>query len=342
MSRKLSDSTMLRQRANNDYTIGWICAITTEYVAARAFLDETHDGPEYVSPHDNNDYTLGRIGKHNVVIAVLPDGEYGIGFAAAVARDMLSSFPNVRIGLMVGIGGGAPSRKHDIRLGDVVVSAPRDGKGGVFQYDFGKTIQDQSFHATGFLNKPPPVLLAAVNGLRAHYRTDGHRFEEAITNVLKRKPRLRQEYKRPDPNSDKLYQSGFLHPPNCDSNCTVVCGGDSPSLISRPERTEEDDNPAIHYGLIASANQLMKDALFRDKLAAEKEVLCFEMEAAGLMDHFPCLVIRGICDYADSHKNKEWQGYAAMAAAAYAKDLLYRIPLNKVEAEKRISNIFPG
>ncbi|KAF9770383.1 hypothetical protein IL306_012089 [Fusarium sp. DS 682] len=336
-----TQSTDVEQRANNDYTIGWICAITTEYVAARAFLDETHDGPEYVSPHDNNDYTLGRIGKHNVVIAVLPDGEYGIGFAAAVARDMLSSFPNVRIGLMVGIGGGAPSRKHDIRLGDVVVSAPRGGKGGVFQYDFGKTIQDQSFHATGFLNKPPPVLLAAVNGLRAHYRTDGHRFEEAITNVLKRKPRLRQEYKRPDPNSDKLYQSGFLHPPNCDSNCTVVCGGDSPSLISRPERTEEDDNPAIHYGLIASANQLMKDALIRDKLAAEKEVLCFEMEAAGLMDHFPCLVIRGICDYADSHKNKEWQGYAAMAAAAYAKDLLYRIPLNKVEAEKRISNIFP-
>ena len=86
-----------------DYTIGWICAIKTEYVAAQAFLDEEHDGPEAVFPKDNNDYTLGKMGKHNVVIAVLPSGEYGIATAAVVARDMLSSFPNVRIGLMVGI-----------------------------------------------------------------------------------------------------------------------------------------------------------------------------------------------------------------------------------------------
>lgn len=145
-----------------DYTVGWICAIATEYVAAQAFLDERHDGPEYISTHDNNDYTLGKIGKHNVAIAVLPVGEYGIASAANVARDMLSSFPNVRIGLMVGIGGGAPSQKHDIRLGDIVVSAPRDGNGGVFQYDFGKTIQDQSFRTTSFLNQPPTVLRAAV------------------------------------------------------------------------------------------------------------------------------------------------------------------------------------
>ena len=95
-----------------DYTVGWICAITTEYVAAQAFLDEEHEGPEYVSSNDNNDYTLGRVGKHNVVIAVLPDGEYGTDSAAIVARDMLHSFPNVRISLMVGIGGGAPSRNR--------------------------------------------------------------------------------------------------------------------------------------------------------------------------------------------------------------------------------------
>lgn len=113
-------------------------------------------------------------------------------------------------------------------------------------------------------------------------------------------------------------------------------------MVLRPERSEHEDNPAIHYGLIASANQLMKDALIRDRLAAEKEVLCFEMEAAGLVNTFPCLVIRGIRDYSDSHKNKEWQGYAAMVGAAYAKDLLRRITLNKIEAEKRISVILSG
>ena len=84
---------------------------------------------------------------------------------------------------------------------------------------------------------------------------------------------------------------------------------------------------------------LMKNAILRDRLSKEKDVLCFEMEAAGLMNHFPCLVIRGICDYSDTHKNKEWQGYAAMAAAAYAKDLLVRIPANKVEAERRINEV---
>jgi len=127
-----------------DYTVGWICAIRTEYVAARAFLDEKHEHPESMSSNNNNVYTLGKVGKHNVVIAVLPDGEYGIAAAASVARDMLNSFPNVRMGLMVGIGGGAPNRKHDIRLGDIVVSAPRDGKGGVpvrlWQNDSGSEI----------------------------------------------------------------------------------------------------------------------------------------------------------------------------------------------------------
>lgn len=93
-----------------NYTVAWICAISTEYVAAQAFLDEKHDRAAEVSTNDNNVYTLGRVGKHNVVIAVLPDGEYGIAAAASVARDMLHSFPNVRIGLMVGIGGGPESK----------------------------------------------------------------------------------------------------------------------------------------------------------------------------------------------------------------------------------------
>ncbi|KAF7511863.1 hypothetical protein GJ744_003096 [Endocarpon pusillum] len=189
-----------------DYTVAWICAITTEYVAAQAFLDTKHGAPEYVSPHDNNGYTLGQIGKHKVIIAVLPEGEYGISCAASVARDMLHSFPNVRLGLMVGIGGGAPSPKHDIRLGDIVVSAPRDGNGGVYQYDFGKTIQDQSFRPTGFLNQSPMVLRAAVNALKAQYEIEGHQLEETINSILEKKSRLRKKYQRPGPSSDKLYQ----------------------------------------------------------------------------------------------------------------------------------------
>ncbi|KAF1986145.1 purine and uridine phosphorylase, partial [Aulographum hederae CBS 113979] len=323
----------------NIFNVGWICALLKEYVAARAFLDEIHPGPKDVSPNDNNVYTLGKIGDHNIVIAVLPDGEYGLTPAASVARDMLHSFPSIRIGLMVGIGGGAPSLNHDIRLGDIVVSSPRDGNSGVFQYDFGKTIQDQSFQATRFLNQPPPVLRAAVSGIKAVHETDGHQLDEAINGVLNHKPRLRTKYQRPQIGTDKLYQASVIHPPDKDTSCQVACEKDLSKLVSRPQRTEEDDIPAVHYGLIASANQLMKDATARDKLIAEKDVLCFEMEAAGLMNHFPCLVIRGICDYSDSHKNDAWQGYAAMAAAAYAKDLLCRIAPNRIEAERKISDI---
>ncbi|KAK8011810.1 Alpha/Beta hydrolase protein [Apiospora arundinis] len=324
------------QLANDAYTVGWICAISTEYVAARVFLDDEHENPEHIAQHDNNSYTLGRMGKHNVVIAVLPDGEYGTASAASVARDMLHSFPNVRIGLMVGIGGGAPSAKHDIRLGDIVVSAPRDGRGGVFQYDFGKTIQDQTFQNTCFVAQPPTVLRTAISGIKAHYESDGHHIQRAIDTALRTKPRLRKKYHAPDVSTDRLYRTDIIHPVN-DANCTISCSADASAIVLRRVRDGDDDNPAVHYGLIASANQLMKDAALRDKLAREKNVLCFEMEAAGLMNHFPCLVIRGICDYADTHKNKEWQGYAATAAAAYAKDILRQIAPNKVEAEERLS-----
>lgn len=322
----------------SDYTVGWICAITTEYVAAQAFLDEKHEGPDSLSPNDDNNYTLGKIGKHNVVIAVLPAGEYGTAIAATVATHMLHSFSNVRIGLMVGIGGGAPSSKHDIRLGDIVVSTPYNGQGGVFQYDFGKTIQNQSFKSTRFLNQPPTILRGAVNGLMAQYESEGHQLEETINSILEKKQRLRKKYKRPDQETDRLYQSLITHPLNDDdANCASSCGNDTSKLVLRLERTEDEDNPRIHYGLIASADKLMKDALIRDKLAAENKVKCFEMEAAGLMNNFPCLVIRGICDYSDSHKNKEWQGYAAMAAAAYTKDLLRQIVPSRLETERKIS-----
>jgi len=107
-----------------------------------------------------------------------------------------------------------------------------------------------------------------------------------------------------------------------DNDEAKVSSNDVEVLVHQRKRGKDDDDPHIHYGLIASANQLMMDATMRDKLALERNVLCFEMEAAGLMNHFPCLVIRGMSDYCDTHKNDTWQGYAAMTAAAYARELL--------------------
>ena len=88
----------------------------------------------------------------------------------------------------------------------------------------------------------------------------------------------------------------------------------------------EESYPQTHYGTITSGNTLVKDRKMREAMRKETGALCFEMDAAGLMADFPCLVVRGICDYADSHKNRKWQGYAAIAAAAFTKELLGYVP----------------
>lgn len=108
-------------------------------------------------------------------------------------------------------------------------------------------------------------------------------------------------------------------------------------LVVRENR--ETLAPVVHYGTIASGDQVIKDARKRDEIAREIGALCFEMEAAGLMDNFPCLVIRGICDYADSHKNKRWQRYAAVAAAAFAKELLGQITLQGVDQTPTVAEV---
>jgi nucleoside phosphorylase len=213
---------------------------------------------------------------------------------------MVRSFPNIRIGLMVGIGGGAPSKQHDIRLGDIVVSTPGNSNGGVFQYDFGKSMQTKEFVETGFLNQPPQMLRTALQALKASHQLEGHTFVNDVEKVLQTKSRLRKTYRRPNID-DRLYKSTFIH--SIPSEDCQSCGNDPTYVEQQDPRDEDEDDPAIHYGLFASGNQVMKDAQIRDKLAMERGVLCFEMEAAGLMNRFPCLVIRGICDYSDSHKN---------------------------------------
>ncbi|KAL6922428.1 hypothetical protein FSST1_006454 [Fusarium sambucinum] len=308
-----------------DYTIGLITALRTEYVAAQVFLDEKHPEPKCRSPGDPNHYTLGRIGNHNVVITVLPAGQYGLTSAAMVASDMRHSFPYINSCLLVGIAGGAPNHKNDIRLGDVVVSTPSDDHGGVFQYDFGRSIQQQDFQHTQHLNQPPMIFQEATKRLRAQHKATGTRLHNAVVATLKKHPRLQKTYGRPG-TPDQLYLPDIIHSETDGASCFQDCGSDPSSLVDREQRTGYELDPSVHYGLIASGNTLCRDATLRDKISTEKDILCFEMEAAGVMNIIPCIVVRGICDYSDSHKNKDWQGYAAMTAAAYAKDLLRHVP----------------
>ncbi|GLB08582.1 hypothetical protein AtubIFM57258_004479 [Aspergillus tubingensis] len=304
---------------HGDYTVAWICALPLELAAAKAMLDDVH--PPLPQPEsDHNVYTLGRVGSHNVVVACLPGGVYGTIAATGVVSHMVSTFPTLRFGfgLMVGIGGGVPSPTNDIRLGDVVVSRPTSNSSGVIQFDYGKTLLGGRFQHTGSLNKPPPVLLKAVSQLGSDYMTGKRPASEILNDTLQKTKMIRKEFSRPK--VDWLFSPTYDHE-DSEHNCSTC---DQTQLMSRSER--ETDDPYIHYGLIASGDQVMKDAKTRDSIARNLDILCFEMEAAGLMDELPSLAIRGICDYCDSHKNKQWQGYAALAAASYAKALLSVIP----------------
>jgi nucleoside phosphorylase len=293
--------------ANDDYKVGWICALYIEMAAAQAMLDYVHDIP-LNDPIDSNAYTLGSIGRHNIVIACLPADGYGTNNAATVAGHMRRSFPSLRVLLMVGIGGGVPG-KVDIRLGDVVVSS------SVVQYDLGKIVADGHFQRTGFSYTPSQALRTAVTKLRANHEAEPSKIPIILSKVLERKPSM-AEYTHCNALQDLLFDNSYDHPES--SNSCKQC--DTVKLVQRP--TRKNDNPKVHYGVVASGNQVIKHGKTRDELAQKLGNICFEMEAAGLMEDSQCLVIRGICDYSDSHKNKQWQKYAAATAAAYAKELL--------------------
>ncbi|CEO59716.1 hypothetical protein PMG11_04381 [Penicillium brasilianum] len=306
------------------YTIGWIAALPIERAAAIAMLDERHDKPRGFVQHqaDSNSYTWGRMSEHNVVIASLPAGSYGTTPAATTASNLLASLPDIRISLLVGIGGGIarPDQGRDIRLGDVVISEPQGTTGGVVQYDLGKTKSNQEWVRKGFLSMPPGVLLHALASLQADHELG----ESRMSKLLKSLPKLKKGdngYSHQGFENDRLFKPSYQHQGGHDcQNCDAV------EMIGRGQRDSTD--PEIHYGTILSGNMLVKDAATRDQIvdSMDEKCICFEMEAAGLMNHFPCIVIRGICDYADSHKNDRWQRYASATAAAYAKELLRYVP----------------
>jgi nucleoside phosphorylase len=224
---------------------------------------------------------------------------------------------------MVGIGGGAPG-KVDIRLGDIVVGTR------VMQYDFGKVLADGKVQRTAIPKTPEYSFRTAVTNLRAQHELSPSR----VSAILQEKMKGYVEYDFPS-EPDHLFKASHTHNPvmtNC-RNC------DRSELREREPR--KSCEPVIHYGGIASSNQVMKDAMTRDKLARELDIICFEMESAGLMDILPCLPIRGICDYSDSHKTKEWQRYAAAVAAAYARELLETLhTTNNVQVDSRY-NVTP-
>jgi nucleoside phosphorylase len=332
----------------DQYQVGVICALPHEMTAVTAMLDEEDEPLKTKDAQDSNTYALGRMGQHNVVIACLPAGVYGTTAAASVAKDMLRTCSGLRFGLMVGIGGGIHNTQagRDIRLGDIVVSQPDGTFGGVVQYDVGKNLGEGRFVRKGSLDRPPTLLLTALSSLQSKSGLRKSQIPKHLTEMNQKHTSLKDEgFTFPGVRMD------YLHCSTCNPTrwwwrfwllllwlCPLLrCERCENGKVLRASRTHE--NPVAHYGTIASGNQVVKDATVRDQLGREFNALCVEMEAAGLMNDFPCIVIRGICDYADSHKNDGWQKYAAITAAAYAKELLAHISPEQTSLEKPIQEV---
>lgn len=327
----------------DDFEVAIICALTLEADAIIALFDYDweDDGFSYGKARgDPNAYSTGVIGQHNVILAHLPGmGKVSAGNIAAFCR---MSFPNIKLALLVGICGGAPyynKGQSQIRLGDVIIST------GIAQYDFGRRRPDK-FEIKDSLSDIPRRPDLEIRNLLSKLRT-ARQSERLNTESWKYLNELCQDAKRPATfpgrSKDLLFPVDYRHKhqdslacttcaschhesdPVCDIALTSSCeqmGCDTRQCLQRGSRRGEKLHPLVHFGTFATGDTVMKSANDRDHIAKQTQALGFEMESVGVWEVFPCVVIKSVCDYADSHKSKDWQPYGAACAASYAKGFL--------------------
>jgi nucleoside phosphorylase len=309
-----------RPATRREFEIALICALTCEADDVAAVFDHHWDDDGSLhdkAPGDPNAYSTGVVGRHNVVLAHMPG--MGTVNAAAVASNCRTSFPNIKLALVVGICGVAPfggDRQPEIVLGDVVISD------AVIQYDLGRqrpdrfVRKDTLLDSLGRPNMEIRALLAKLKGLRNRRALKANMVN--YLDKLRADPDLHADY--PGIQHDRLFESSYSHARERVSCDELGCNGD---LVPRTRLAGGPPQPDVHFGLIASGNTVMKSGAHRDAIIADEHVAAFEMEGAGVWDILPCLVIKGACDYADSHKSKKWQYYAAATAAACMKAFLH-------------------
>ncbi|CEL11460.1 hypothetical protein ASPCAL14562 [Aspergillus calidoustus] len=350
----------MRPKSRNDFAIAIICALPLEADAVETLFDEHYDqlGKYYGKRQgDANAYINGRIGKHDVVLCYMPG--MGKRSAAGVAANLRVSYVGIKLALVVGICGGAPSppEYREIFLGDVIISD------SVVEYDFGRQYPGGFLRKTGVkeTGRPGLEIQTLLNGFRAE---NNHRnLRNQTQHYLKALQQRGAKWCRPQI-SDILFRASYVHkhcssasPASCscfesdsvekicdkalEKDCDELCC-DSGQQI-RQREVSEANQTSVYIGTVASADTVMKSGEHRDEIVRREKVIGFEMEGAGVWDHVPCIIIKGVCDYADSHKNKLWQAYAAAAGASAAKALLeYWVPSSREVTHLVFENIpFP-
>ncbi|KAL4779145.1 hypothetical protein BJX76DRAFT_341587 [Aspergillus varians] len=318
----------------DDFEVAIICALPLEANAVLSLFDQFFEDDPSLAHRDRSDpnsYSLGAMGGRNVVLAHQP--VMGKATAASVAAFCAASFRRVKLALLVGVCGGVPVKrnKEEILLGDVIISK------GVMQYDFGRQFPDgfrQKIDVEHSLGRPN----RHISSLLAKLETPIHRrkLQEQVTQHLLQ---IGDPIFYPGEAEDKLFPPNYRHkhhravncntcancisltdptcPRSLEATCTELHCNDT-QLVQRG-RTNHRYTPSVHIGFIASGDSVIKSGVHRDTISKETGVIGFEMEGAGVWDTIPCVIIKGVCDYADSHKNKLWQEYAAATAAACAK-----------------------
>ena len=293
-------------------------------------LDKEHKSPVNVNEDDENTYIFGEIAGHNVVITCMPPQTTGNLLAQKLVQPLKRSFPKMILHLFVGIGGGIPYNPprrdphQDIHLGDVVVGwAERPGVPAVVQYGHVRQSVDGKVELLSRLNNPNRRLLNALAPIISDREMGQTKFHEHLQRFA-----TLESFQHPGIGSDLLFEADYDHvalePDLLERGDSYCSRCDPGKVVHRPPR--ERTHPQFHMGTILSGGEIMQDPRRRDKLSKSyHNAICIEMEAAGVTEDTHCLVIRGIADYADSHKYWSWQNYAAATAAAFARELLHKI-----------------
>lgn len=301
----------------NCYTVAVVCPLSIELTAARLMLDDEHPTPHYNTKDDDNVYTCGSINSHNVVIVALPHWHNGPISAANLINPLTRTFPNLRVTLLVGIGGGIPQKTtrqditDDLRLGDVVIGWDGDKKHAVIHWD-----------SRSILPQPDRRILNALTKLESNRDLHGNIFRDHLERCTQCSTTT-GNFQRPTEDYDRLYEPTHGHVKTTTRNASGCDECGSEHMISRAKRGIEDFQ--LHFGTIACVESVVEDPQRRDQIGDDVGAICIEMEAAGILGRQNCLVIRGISDYADSHKNDLWKRYATATAAAVAREILCTI-----------------
>jgi nucleoside phosphorylase len=336
----------MRPQSRSEFETAIICALPLEFDAVEALFDEHYDDTVYGKQQgDENFYRTGRISQHSIVLACLPG--IGKGSAASVASNILVSFVKVNLALVVGICGGVPypSANTELILGDVIISD------SIVEYDFGSQYPDgfqPNVRVRETLDRTNRGLRTFLSGLKTSRMQT--QLQEKQVKYFEPLQKLESKWRYPGAALDQLFEASYCHKHQReDTVATCICthwqsSGDSicgeayksncnqlgckGRLLQRSRLSVCNPLPHLHFGPLGSGDTVIKSGEHRDRLARRENIIGFEMEGAGVCDNLPCLIIKGVCDYADSHKHKLWQHYAAASAASCAKAFLESLPKN--------------